>query len=80
MADSIEEKFKASSPSGGKDVEDVVSGQTTPEVILSKHGLRLHPQPVVSDPLDPLNWSAFRKHSILGIVMALYVFPGTPTP
>ncbi|KAK0391419.1 hypothetical protein NLU13_0919 [Sarocladium strictum] len=72
MAEPALEKFKASSPSAGKDVEDVVSGQTTPEVILSKHGLRLHPQPVVSDPLDPLNWSTFQKHSILAIVMALY--------
>lgn len=71
MAEPADEKFKASSPAPSKDVEDVVPGQTTSEVVLSKHGLRLHPQPVVSDPLDPLNWSKFRKHSILAIVMAL---------
>lgn len=26
-----------------------------------------------ADPLDPLNWSGFRKHTILGIVMLKYV-------
>jgi len=35
---------------------------------LTKDGVRLHPQPT-SDPLDPLNWSSFRKHLILAIVM-----------
>lgn len=36
-----------------------------------KDGVRLHPQPT-ADPLDPLNWSSFRKHIILAIVMYLY--------
>ncbi|PLN78451.1 MFS general substrate transporter [Aspergillus taichungensis] len=36
----------------------------------AQHG-GLHPQPT-SDPLDPLNWSAFQKNSILGIVMLKY--------
>ena len=40
---------------------------------ISKDGMRLHPQPT-ADPLDPLNWSSFRKHSILAIVMYLYAF------
>jgi hypothetical protein len=26
-----------------------------------------------ADPLDPLNWSSFQKHTILSIVMALCV-------
>ena len=39
---------------------------------ISKDGVRLHPQPT-ADPLDPLNWSSFRKHTILAIVMYLYV-------
>ncbi|KAF2839660.1 major facilitator superfamily transporter [Patellaria atrata CBS 101060] len=39
--------------------------------ILIKDGMRLHPQPT-SDPLDPLNWTAMRKNSILAIVMSLY--------
>lgn len=37
---------------------------------ISKDGVRLHPQPT-ADPLDPLNWSSFRKHTILAIVMYL---------
>lgn len=35
---------------------------------VTKNGMRLHPQPT-SDPLDPLNWSSFKKHLILAIVM-----------
>lgn len=37
---------------------------------VDKHGMKLHPQPT-NDPLDPLNWSKTRKHSILAVVMAL---------
>ena len=37
---------------------------------ISKDGVRLHPQPT-ADPLDPLNWSSFRKNTILAIVMYL---------
>lgn len=37
---------------------------------ISKDGVRLHPQPT-ADLLDPLNWSSFRKHTILAIVMYL---------
>lgn len=37
-----------------------------------QHG-DIHPQPT-SDPLDPLNWSAFQKNSILGIVMFKWVY------
>ena len=29
-----------------------------------------HPQPT-TDPLDPLNWTMFKKHTILAIVMGL---------
>ena len=38
--------------------------------IVSKDGVILHPQPT-GDALDPLNWSAYKKHSILAIVMYL---------
>lgn len=38
--------------------------------IVSKDGVILHPQPT-GDALDPLNWSACKKHSILAIVMYL---------
>lgn len=37
---------------------------------ISKDGMRVHPQPT-ADPLDPLNWSSFKKHTILAIVMYL---------
>lgn len=40
---------------------------------VTKDGFKLHPQPT-ADPLDPLNWSSMRKHTILGIVMFKYVF------
>lgn len=33
-----------------------------------KDGIKVHPQPT-TDPLDPLNWPKWRKHSILAIVM-----------
>ena len=38
------------------------------EPAVLEHGIRLHPQPT-TDPLDPLNWSSFKKHAILGVVM-----------
>lgn len=39
-------------------------------VVVVKDNAILHPQPT-ADPLDPLNWSWLKKHSILGIVMYL---------
>ena len=39
--------------------------------VVTRDGFRLHPQPT-SDPLDPLNWTSFQKHTILAIVMYLY--------
>jgi hypothetical protein len=42
--------------------------------VVTRDGFRLHPQPT-SDPLDPLNWSSFQKHSILAIAMFLYERP-----
>lgn len=39
-------------------------------LVVSHNGMKLHPQPT-TDPLDPLNWTFVRKHSILAIVMAL---------
>jgi hypothetical protein len=40
--------------------------------MVMRDGIKLHPQPT-SDPLDPLNWSRWRKNAILAIVMSLYV-------
>lgn len=48
---------------------DGVKGQTY-EVGISKDGTKLHPQPT-ADALDPLNWTSFKKHTILAIVMYL---------
>ncbi|KAL8881424.1 MAG: hypothetical protein Q9198_001376 [Flavoplaca austrocitrina] len=45
-------------------------GQSS-EIGIFKEGLRVHPEPT-ADPLDPLNWPRWRKHSILAIVMYLY--------
>ena len=58
---------------------DSAAGQTTEEVALNKYGFPLFPQPVRGDALDPLNWSFFQKHTILAIVMAMYVHPLPPT-
>jgi hypothetical protein len=43
-------------------VETVIEGAVT------KDGIKVHPQPT-TDPLDPLNWSTWRKSVILAIVM-----------
>lgn len=43
-------------------VDTVIEGAVT------KDGLKVHPQPT-TDPLDPLNWSRWRKGCILSIVM-----------
>ena len=40
------------------------------DISISKDGVKLHPQPT-ADPLDPLNWSSAKKHTILAIVMYL---------
>lgn len=42
-------------------------------MIANANGTKQHPQPT-SDPLDPLNWSKFRKNSILAIVMLKYEY------
>ncbi|KAJ9501368.1 hypothetical protein H2202_003162 [Exophiala xenobiotica] len=41
------------------------------ENVVMRDGIRVHPQPT-ADPLDPLNWSSFQKHSILAIIMLKY--------
>ncbi|KAK3356315.1 major facilitator superfamily domain-containing protein [Lasiosphaeria hispida] len=54
------------------DTVHVSRGAITDELALSKDGFALFPQPVLSDDLDPLNWSSVQKHTILAIIMALY--------
>ncbi|KAL8765451.1 MAG: hypothetical protein Q9209_007478 [Squamulea sp. 1 TL-2023] len=45
-------------------------GQSS-DIGIFKEGLRVFPEPT-TDPLDPLNWPRWRKHTILAIVMYLY--------
>ncbi|KAI9810661.1 MAG: hypothetical protein M1827_006120 [Pycnora praestabilis] len=54
----------------GRDEEAPESGESY-DTGLTRDGVKMHPQPT-ADPLDPLNWSSWKKHSILGIVMWLY--------
>ena len=54
-----------------KKEEEDIQGQTY-DFAVEKDGVRTHPQPT-SDPLDPLNWSSMKKHSILAIVMFKFV-------
>ncbi len=66
----VEEPATATAPATTKAAEagftDGSEGE--PEGGFIKDGIRVHPQPT-SDPLDPLNWSPWKKHSILAIVM-----------
>ena len=55
-------------------IRDTEVQGTTYDFAVSKDGIKIHPQPT-SDPLDPLNWSTVKKHTILGIVMFKYASP-----
>lgn len=55
----------------GEVVPNTIEDPSSGEIVLSKDGFKLFPQPVVGDGMDPLNWSFTQKHSILTIVMAL---------
>lgn len=41
------------------------------DAAVTRDGIQVHPQPT-SDSLDPLNWTSWRKHSILGIICFKY--------
>lgn len=59
------------SPTNEKAAVDVNNNHEELDVpVITKDGFRMHPQPT-SDPHDPLNWSRWKKNSILAIVMAL---------
>lgn len=47
-----------------------LNGSSADDVGVVRDGMKLHPQPT-ADPLDPLNWSSAKKHTILAIVMYL---------
>ena len=55
----------------------VASPPSAVENLVTRDGFRLHPQPT-TDPLDPLNWSSFQKHTILAIVMFKYCSSNVP--
>lgn len=58
----------------GHDPENIAVQTDSAELVqVTENGLKLFPQPVAGDALDPLNWSSAQKHIILAIVMALYV-------
>lgn len=38
---------------------------------VTRDGIQVHPQPT-ADSLDPLNWTSWRKHSILAIICFKY--------
>jgi hypothetical protein len=70
---------KASWILGMNDVEDfafnerryVAQGVREPYgTCSSAEMVKVHPQ-ATTDPLDPLNWTTVKKHTILGIVMGL---------
>ena len=69
MAD-LTEKNEAVMQTEDKE-KGVLGGPTSYDFAVSKDGLAVHPQPT-SDPLDPLNWSKLKKHTILAIVMFKY--------
>ncbi|KAI6532658.1 hypothetical protein MCOR10_002812 [Pyricularia oryzae] len=57
----------------GNDAENIAVQTDSAELVqVTENGLKLFPQPVAGDALDPLNWSSAQKHIILAIIMALY--------
>lgn len=66
------EAERAAETSERSDLEKYDSGTDAGPlgVVVVKDSTILYPQPT-ADPLDPLNWSRLKKHTILGIVMYL---------
>ena len=78
MSDMNEKGHPAQTTNGAEDIKEKFerSSIAPPPVtdnIVTRDGFRLHPQPT-TDPLDPLNWTFFQKHTILGIVMLMCTF------
>lgn len=72
----VEQKQETLSSKGHIDGLDpatnVLQTNSTEAVQLTEDGIKLFPQPVAGDVLDPLNWTSVQKHVILAIIMALY--------
>jgi hypothetical protein len=71
MEDAKNEKQLSVLIDSGGSVADRSISYTTNEIVLSKDGFKLFPQPVIGDSLDPLNWPFVQKHIILAIVMSM---------
>lgn len=72
MTEDIEKENQQQTPaSSGASVVDGSISPETNELVFSKDGFKLFPQPVAGDDLDPLNWSFAQKHIILAIVMSM---------
>lgn len=64
------EELRDEFPSNDVDNEKGNVPHVEHHINVSRDGVILHPQPT-ADVLDPLNWSAYKKKSILAIVMYL---------
>ena len=64
----IEASSKIAAPEPYNEKEPIEHHGTSEPAVVTKDGVKVHPQPT-ADPLDPLNWSTWRKNTILGIVM-----------
>lgn len=73
----VARKEKVEQKTDANPLQDVIQAEQGTQVqynmTTNRDGAGQHPQPT-TDPLDPLNWSSFRKHTILGIVMLKYEF------
>lgn len=79
MADAKKEKHPNAAGNFKEPVPHALDYTAPPEVVfVGDDGIKLFPQPVVGDRLDPLSWSFAQKHVILAILMALYVCPFYP--
>ena len=65
-----EKRRQQNAPVGLDEKHSSADGTSPHEVAVVKDGIKTHPQPT-ADPLDPLNWSWAKKHTILAIVMYL---------
>lgn len=64
---------KAEDPSLAQDIPEKQEKflQNAEATTILRDGIAVFPKPT-SDPLDPLNWTSFRKHSILAIACLKY--------
>lgn len=66
----MKEQSPIQTTSAGSVVDEPICS-TSDELVLSKDGFKLFPQPVLQDKLDPLTWSSVHKHIILAIIMSM---------